>query len=167
MLLMPKELLLVRHAKSDWNDPKLSDFDRPLNARGHMNAPEMAKRLAARNIIPGLIISSPAIRAFTTAKYFADELGLESDQIKCDRDIYEASTQDLMRVICGFDDHFDRIVLFGHNPGITLTANILSGESISNIATCGVVLLRFDIPSWKMVSADSADLVFYDFPKNK
>ena len=75
---MSKQLLLVRHAKSDWDNPKLSDFDRPLNSRGEKNAPEMAKRLLKKGLIPQQIVSSPAVRAITTARYFKKSLGLKN-----------------------------------------------------------------------------------------
>ncbi len=70
---MAKTLLLIRHAKSDWGNLMLSDFERPLNNRGEINAPEMAKRLVKRELFPQQLISSPALRAITTAKYFAKD----------------------------------------------------------------------------------------------
>ncbi|MBC7912920.1 MAG: histidine phosphatase family protein, partial [Pyrinomonadaceae bacterium] len=71
-----KQLLLVRHAKSDWNNSDLTDFERPLNKRGQKDAPEMAERLLHQHIIPQLIVSSPAVRALTTAEHFADAFGI-------------------------------------------------------------------------------------------
>ena len=68
---MSKRLILIRHAKSDWGNPSVRDFDRPLNKRGNANAPEMGQRMVSQNIYPELIVSSPALRALTTAKYFA------------------------------------------------------------------------------------------------
>ncbi len=71
---MKRVLTLVRHAKSSWNDANLSDFERPLNSRGLKNAPEMGKRLADENYLVDSIISSPAVRAITTAEFIASEI---------------------------------------------------------------------------------------------
>lgn len=70
-----KQLLLVRHAKSDWGNPGLDDFDRPLNERGKKDAPAMAKRIIEKKIKIDAFISSPAKRAAKTAKYFAAAFG--------------------------------------------------------------------------------------------
>ena len=78
---MSKKLLIIRHAKSDWNNPDLRDFDRPLNERGERNAPEMAKRLIKNDLVPQLLVSSPAVRALTTAELFAQVLGFDKKAI--------------------------------------------------------------------------------------
>src|SRR4051794_9695084 len=75
-----KTLILVRHAKSSWDQPGVSDIDRPLNERGKSDAPQMAKRLKERNIKIDLFISSPAKRAKKTAKYFAEEYDQKKDE---------------------------------------------------------------------------------------
>ena len=162
-----KKLLLVRHAKSDWNDLKLSDFDRPLNDRGHKNAPEMAERLLRKHIIPEHIVSSPAKRAFTTAKYFAKAFGIEKSLIEKNEGIYEASSDDLLKIINDFDNSKNFIALFGHNPGITSLADSLSGAYIGNIPTCGLVLIEFPFEDWRMISYDTGKKLLYDYPKNK
>jgi phosphohistidine phosphatase len=163
---MSKELLLVRHAKSDWDNIKLRDFDRPLNSRGDKNAPEMAARLKNKNLIPSQIISSPALRAITTAQYFAEELGIKKSDIIKETDIYEAFTSTLLEVINNLDDRSSFTALFGHNPGITSIANNLCNGNILNIPTCGMVLIRFPFDNWNMVSAGTGDLIFFDYPKN-
>jgi len=162
-----KKLLLVRHAKSDWNDPKLSDFDRPLNDRGHKNAPEMAERLLKKHIVPELIVSSPAKRAFTTAKYFAKTFGIDKSEIEKNEGIYEASVNDLLKIINDFDNSKNFIALFGHNPGITTLAVGLSGAYITNIPTCGLILIEFPFDDWRMISFDTGAKLLYDYPKNE
>lgn len=161
-----KQLLIVRHAKSDWGDFNLKDFDRPLNTRGHRNAPEMVERLIAKSIIPDAIVSSPALRAITTAKYFAAGWKLEAAQLTTNSLIYEASTKTLLDVVNGFDDKLDTIALFGHNPGLTDLVNYLTGEYIANMPTCSVAIIKFPIEEWKMVSGDTGELTLFDFPKS-
>jgi len=163
---MSKQLLLVRHAKSDWDNIRLSDFDRPLNSRGNKNAPEMARRLLKKGIIPQQIVSSPAVRALTTARYFAKELGLQKSGIVKEMQIYEALTSTLMEVINKLDNNYSLIALFGHNPGMTSVVSNLCTTDLYNIPTCGMVLIEFPFDEWDLVSAGTGELVFYDYPKN-
>ncbi|MDQ7949833.1 MAG: histidine phosphatase family protein [Pedobacter sp.] len=161
-----KQLVLIRHAKSDWGSLELDDFDRPLNKRGKANAPDMGERLAKQQIIPDLIVSSPALRAITTANFFANAWEMPSSGIKKEPKIYEASAKTLLGIINNFDNQYDRIALFGHNPGLTDLVNYLDGH-LSNLPTCGVVMLEFPFEDWAMVSADSGKILLYDYPKSE
>ncbi|MBC8051735.1 MAG: histidine phosphatase family protein [Sphingobacteriaceae bacterium] len=161
-----KQLLLVRHAKSDWNSEAQSDFDRPLNKRGQKDAPEMAERLLNKHIIPQLIVSSPALRAFTTAKHFADALGIDKTQIQLEPAIYEASADTLLNIINGLDNKYDFIALFGHNPGITNLALNLCDTQVFDFPTCGMMLIEFPFEDWKLISKDTGEEKLYDFPKS-
>ncbi|GGI23473.1 SixA phosphatase family protein [Pedobacter mendelii] len=161
---MAKQLLLVRHGKSDWGNLDLKDFDRPLNKRGKENAAEMAERLLNRGFKFDLMVSSPAKRAKSTAKHFAE--AFQVDDIQYEESIYEANTNTLLKVVNGFDDSADIIIIFGHNPGFTDLANELSSADIYNIPTAGMVLMSFNLDSWKMVSKGTGELVFFDYPKN-
>ncbi len=164
---MSKQLLLVRHAKSDWDNLKLSDFDRPLNSRGERDAPEMARRLLNKNAIPEQIVSSPAVRALTTARYFAKELGIEESEIVKEPNIYDALTFTLMDVINSLDNSYSFTALFGHNPGITSVVDNLCKTNFYDIPTCGMALIQFPFDDWSMISAGTGELVFYDYPKNE
>lgn len=161
---MAKQLLLVRHGKSDWANLDLKDFDRPLNKRGKENAPEMAERLINKGIKFDLMVSSPAKRARSTAKFFAE--AYQIDDIQYEEAIYEANTNTLLKVVNGLADEADTVIMFGHNPGFTDLANELSDADIANIPTAGMVLISFPFDSWKMVSRGTGDLVFFDYPKN-
>lgn len=164
---MAKTLLLIRHAKSDWADLMLSDFKRPLNQRGENNAPEMAKRLVKRQLFPQQIISSPALRAITTAKHFAKELDIKPADIIQEPEIYDALTNTLLEVVNNLDDNSDFTALFGHNPGITGLVNYLSNKEVFHMPTCGMVLIEFPFDKWQMLSRGTGDLIFFDFPKNQ
>ncbi|MCD0488757.1 histidine phosphatase family protein [Pedobacter sp. MC2016-14] len=163
---MPKQLLLIRHGKSDWGNSHLADFDRPLNSRGLRNAPEMATRLSNKHFIPELIVSSPAMRALTTARNFAQVWNKPLDQIKEEPSIYEANTTALLSIVNKLDDHFNMVAMFGHNPGFTEFANYLSDSNIHNIPTCGVVIIEFPFEKWNHVSADTGALKLFDYPKS-
>lgn len=161
-----KQLFIIRHAKSDWGDFNLKDFDRPLNHRGYKNAPEMVERLVLKSIKPDVIVSSPALRALTTAKYFASGWKMNAEQLKLNPSIYEAGTQTLLKIINGFDDQFDKIALFGHNPGLTNLLNYLTGEYIANMPTCSIAIIEFPFDEWKLISGNTGKLVMFDYPKS-
>jgi len=142
-----KTLILVRHAKASNDDPTWADRDRPLADRGRKEALEMGQRLARRNLKPDRLLSSPALRALTTAQLMADELGRERKDIVIDDRLYASSAQGLLTVIRALDDKFDRAMLFGHNPEFTELAHRLSSE-IVGMPTCAVAEFRFDTTKW-------------------
>ncbi|MBW4890730.1 histidine phosphatase family protein [Mucilaginibacter sp. HMF5004] len=158
-----KKLMLVRHAKSDWGDAFLDDFDRPLNNRGLQSAPEMASRLLKKHIIPQYSISSPALRAKTTANIFADKLGLAEPTYN--RSIYEAKYADLLRLINELPDAYDFVALYGHNPGLSDLLYGLTGD-MNDMPTCAVAIINFNLPEWKMISGDTGRVEYYDYPKS-
>ena len=162
-----KTLYLVRHAKSSWDDPKLDDFERPLNERGLKDAPRMGRRLSDKGVSPDLIISSPAARAIATAKLISEELGYSKKNIQQARAMYHAGPGNLLDEIRKVDDKYETLVMVGHNPGITEFANDLLKESIGNIPTAGVVAGNLKINTWKETEFGCGKLLFFDFPKNK
>ncbi|MBB6498164.1 SixA phosphatase family protein [Pedobacter cryoconitis] len=163
---MAKQLVLVRHGKSDWSTNGMTDFERPLNHRGNKNAPEMAERISKRNLIPELLVSSPAKRALTTAKHFSDTWDMPKDKIQKEPAIYEANTTALLQVVNRFDNQHNRIALFGHNPGLTDFVNFLADAHIYTIPTAGVVYIDFPFDDWSMVSHHTGSLLLFDYPKN-
>lgn len=161
-----KRLILFRHAKSSWNHPGLRDFERPLNKRGQRDAPVMAQRLLDLALKPDLIVSSPANRAMITAAVVAEAFGIDPEAIQTESDIYEGTVSDLVGVIRSLRDSASLVIIFGHNPGFTYAANVLTGSQIDNVPTCGVVCIDFPYESWAEVNGDDGELVFFDFPKN-
>ncbi|MBO93336.1 MAG: hypothetical protein CMI32_00350 [Opitutales bacterium] len=161
-----KLLILVRHAKSSWDAPQLDDFARPLNTRGFRDAPDMGKRLAAKYPKLDHFASSPAVRAWTTAEILADAWNFPHEKLQPEPTAYEASTATLIDLVRKFPSDATTAALAAHNPGITLTFNLLAGTHIANVPTCGVAILRFPVDSWPEVSEGEGVLVEYDFPKN-
>jgi phosphohistidine phosphatase len=160
-----KTLILVRHAKSSWKHPNLPDRLRPLNKRGQRDAPMMGERLAKREVALDLIASSPATRAMATAETIARKISYPEEDIRADERLYGASAFELLEIIQELDDHLDRVMLVGHNPGLTGLVNDL-GCDIDNAPTCGVVELAFDIDSWAHISETDPSCVDFDYPKN-
>jgi phosphohistidine phosphatase len=162
-----KTLTLVRHAKSSWHDTNLSDRERPLNKRGLRDAPIMGRRAVEAGIRPSLIISSPAVRAWTTAKVFATELGYPVEFLQREDDIYLASLDRLLEVVASQDAGFNNLMVFGHNPGLTDFANYLSPGLTNNLPTAGIVSVEFDRDDWSLFERPKTELLVYDYPKKQ
>ncbi len=160
-------LLIMRHAKSSWDDPAVRDFDRPLNQRGHHAAPRMGQRLHVRGIAPDLILSSPARRAHATAALVAGELGYASHNIQLEPRIYEAERDTLLDLVQHLAPHHHEVLLCGHNPGLHALAEcLISSRHLWHFPTGAVACVSFDLPTWQAVVCGAGTLQFFDFPKN-
>jgi phosphohistidine phosphatase len=162
---MERTLYLIRHAKSSWDDETQRDFDRTLNQRGLRDAPAMAKKHADSGVKVDLIISSPAMRAHTTSKFYAHAHGMDVEHIDLQETIYNAGVMDLLDVVKNIDDNHGCVILFGHNPGISMMVGFLSGQAVS-MPTNGVAELKMEIDHWKDAEAYCAELKSFDYPKN-
>lgn len=157
-------LYLLRHAKSSWDHPELTDAERPLNERGLINAPRMGEKLAKLKVKPGLILSSPAERAITTARLLAPPLNYAPEAIKEIDSLYHASDQQLLRICNQFiEPDLDSLMLVGHNPGLTDFSNLLCDEQIDNIPTCGFVKIKLRVAN--SVKPGSGKLILFEYPR--
>ncbi|WP_449281855.1 SixA phosphatase family protein [Leucobacter sp.] len=146
------ELILVRHAKSDWGVPELDDHERPLNGRGERDAPAMAERLAQAGAEVECIISSTAVRARTTARAFGAALGVE---VELDPELYAAPGSTLLTK--AVEAGAGSVMVVAHNPGISDLAARLSGGGIEHMPTCAVAQFEWDAGSWDEVAGRVAD----------
>jgi phosphohistidine phosphatase len=160
-------LTLVRHAKSSWDHEGLSDFERPLNPRGRRDAPLMAERARQWWGKPDRFVSSPALRAITTAQVFAQHLGLDPQEIVLRPRIYEASSARLLEMLQGCDDHDRQIMLFGHNPGLSQFAHELARCDFEDLPTCGMAHLTLDLEHWHEARAGCGKLLRFSCPREK
>ncbi len=160
-----KTVYFIRHAKSSWDDYSLRDIERPLSSRGIRDASFMAKKLKSKNVHPDLIISSPANRALTTAKYFAEEMNLDDQNIDIKNSIYEAYPEDVLQVVKKVNNTANTIFVFGHNPTFTSLVNRFTEDYIPNIPTCGVVKIEADIDSWSEFNESTAVQTEFHYPK--
>lgn len=162
-----KTLLLLRHAKSSWEYPGLTDLERPLNKRGKKDAPKMGKWLQNNIEAPDLILSSHSVRTLATTSKVVHEWGLKSIDFRDDPRLYHASPHTLEQIARTCPAEVNVLMLVGHNPGLTEFANILCpDQAVANIPTCGVFGIRFRIDAWKDLSPQSATFLFFQFPKN-
>ncbi len=160
-----KILTLVRHAKSSWKENTISDRERPLNKRGEHDAPMMGKRIVAAGIRPSLILSSPATRAWSTAKILAQEIGYPREFLQRENSLYLASLDNIIDVLVAQDAEFNSVIIVGHNPGLTTFANYLSPGLTDNLPTAGVVSVGFEQEDWNLHAAPKTELLTYDYPK--
>jgi phosphohistidine phosphatase len=162
-----KRLTILRHAKSSWSDPALTDFDRPLNGRGRHSAPEMGRRLKARGEMPDLVVSSPARRAISTARMACREMGFPESRIIEERGLYLAGAGQIMGIVRSLETLAAHLMIVGHNPGLTDFANDLSDARIDNLVTASLFVVEFDLADWSELAPGTGRFVYYDFPRNE
>lgn len=160
-----KTIFFIRHAKSSWEDLTLADAERPLNKRGLRDAPFMAKLLRGKYQSVDHIISSPAVRAYTTAKYFAEEFDKKPEDIEVVSFIYHSYEQQILDYIPQLDNNLKTVCIFGHNPTFTGLANHFSEEYIANVPTCGIIKIEAEVDNWKSFNQKNAKLVAFHYPK--
>ncbi|RYY96083.1 MAG: histidine phosphatase family protein [Chitinophagaceae bacterium] len=161
-----KTLLLVRHAKSSWDDLTMKDFDRPLNERGKKDAPEMAGRVKELGVKVEHFVSSPARRARRTARFFAEAFGFSKDDVKLVDNLYEPTVQAFGEAVGALPDGKNVVALFAHNPGITEYVNSLTNVRVDDMPTCAVFAVSADIKTWFDFGLAEKQFLFFDYPKN-
>ena len=160
-----KKLYVIRHGKSDWGNPEVNDFNRPLNHRGLKDAPRMGKYLFNNHDRADIILSSPAKRAISTANIISKEINYSESKIIKNEKIYLASKESLLQIINSIDDHNNCAYIFGHNPGFSNLASYLTDDWI-DMKTCCVAILMSNVDSWGHWSKGIANLEKYLSPKN-
>lgn len=160
-----KTLYLVRHAKSSWDHPGLSDAERPLMQKGIERSQRVITFLKKRGVRPNLFISSPAVRAIETARIFAAGLGYPLPDIVIEQKIYDGYYDRILDVIYSAPNTFDSLILFGHNPTITNLANLFLHPGIDNMPTSAIVAIGFDTRRWEEIPAANARQLFIVSPK--
>ena len=160
-----RQLILVRHAKSDRSDWSVPDVERPLALRGERDAPEMGRRLAERLEGIDALYSSVARRALDTAEHFAEALGVDARGIRRQENFYTFSPNDLLRALRDLDDTAARVAVFGHNPATSDVAAYLANKVLGNLPTCAVVRLDVDCTYWRDLGPAVCTLREVDTPK--
>ncbi|MBI1181445.1 MAG: histidine phosphatase family protein [Alphaproteobacteria bacterium] len=165
-----KRLLLLRHGKSDWQNPEQPDNERPLNARGQRAAALMGAYLRQRGMIPDLILSSPAVRTRETVALVVEALQREVP-VQFHADLYMADARTIARTVRAAPDEARTVLLVGHNPGMQLAALKLSASDAAGrrseiedkFPTAALAVIDFDAARW--ADANAGDLVAFDSPK--
>lgn len=158
-----KTLLLLRHAKSDWGDAGLRDFDRPLAKRGEKDAPRMGGVLTEKAVSPDLIVCSPAVRATQTMERFKDAASLDLP-IEFEPNIYEASVGELMKIVRRLPDDKNTVLMIGHNPGFEALLWRLTGVA-EHMPTAALACIELPVEKWEDVEDNQGKLVWFMTPK--
>lgn len=162
-----KTLLLVRHAKSSWNDADISDMDRPLKRSGVKDALEVSEKLKALKCVPDSIITSPAVRAMTTALIFARTLSYNYNRIVINEMVYDFSKDALLPLLRNLDDKYDVVMLVGHDPALTYLLNDLTGKAFEKMPTSSAAKINFGVKHWQKITPGKGKLLFLESPMKK
>lgn len=166
-----KRLLLLRHAKSSRDDPRLADFDRPLAKRGREAAPEVGQFMREEKFLPDLVLCSTARRTQETADLALSKLGRDTILSLVDR-LYLASPEQILKTIHAVDAKVKTLLVIGHNPGLAqLASHLAAGGDKAAIhhlrekyPTAGLAVFEADIDSWNKL--DRAKLLQFVTPKD-
>ena len=167
---MSRHLLILRHAKSDWDTDAASDFERPLAKRGEKDAPKMGRWLKQNKLLPSYVISSPAQRARQTCEKVCKAMGIKEKQINWDERIYAATEGELLRVLANCPKKQKTVMLVGHNPGLEDLLAYLVGKSMKIPAdgkllpTATVAYLQMP-DNWKGLKEGDGQLISITRPK--
>ena len=162
-----KQLLLLRHAKAAPAEEALADIGRVLTERGEQDARRMGERLREHFERPDLILTSPATRTRQTAGWVARALAYPEPEIAIVERLYLAGLEEILDVIRGQAHTVARLLVVGHNPGLTELAQRLAPTfPLDDLPTAGAVGLDVEALGWAELSAESARLAYCDYPKN-
>ncbi|TCK69098.1 phosphohistidine phosphatase [Winogradskyella wandonensis] len=155
-----KRLILVRHAKSSWKY-NVSDKERPLKQRGVDDALLISKEFSGKGIIVDAVYTSPAKRAHTTCTIFKQNLNWPSSKIEIVDDLYDFGGESVIRYINNLSDSLNTVAIFGHNHAFTTIANQMGDKYIDNLPTAGLVLIKFNVDSWKYAKYGQTELIMF------
>lgn len=155
----------MRHGKSSWDDAELSDFDRGLNSRGKRDVPQMANRLLLRDFSPQQVLCSSSRRTRKTWKLLAEHCKWDSFDVEFADELYLASVQSIVQKIASCADKVSKLMLIGHNPGLTDFLNLYSEAQLDNLPTSGMCALTYPIQSWEELNQLKGKVVWFDYPK--
>jgi phosphohistidine phosphatase len=158
-----KTLYLLRHAKASSELPSMIDFDRPLTDRGYADVHRVGKYIHEKKIGIDVLVSSPAVRAMSTAIIFARHINFPPDEILIREKLYDSSIKDYLNCIAGIEKG-DSVLLTGHNNTISDVAQKLSVQPVNELKTCAVVAIRFNLNSWMDILTSKGDLLFEIHP---
>lgn len=158
-----KTLILIRHGKSCW-DNNLKDIYRPLKNRAFKDIDLVSKEIKSIIKDDFKLVTSPAVRAHDTAKYFIKKLGLDEEKLELYPELYTFDSNELWQIISRMPDDEDKLVVFGHNPALTSFASQAGSVFFGNIPTSGFVKIEFENTTWK--DCKNGKTTLHLFPKN-
>jgi phosphohistidine phosphatase len=169
---MPRELLILRHAKSDWSSGASKDFDRPLAKRGKKDAPLVGAWLYREGLVPDLVISSPAERARQTAVKVCKSMDYKKKKIQWEGEVYAAGVEVFLRVLGRCSRDARTVLLVGHNPGLEDLIRFLAADELDDPADGKLLptatLVRLEMPDdWSALETGCAHLIAVTRPRKQ
>lgn len=164
---MERRLFIIRHGKSSWDNEGLDDIDRPLAERGIRSAGEMANRLLEKDLVPQLILASPANRALNTALIMLRTWGLEPGKLQIHDPLYMAYVSEIEQVVSATPPEIIQLAIYGHNPSFTSYANQFLVEPLDNLPTAGVVIVTLESEGWRGIGRKHVKETYVDYPKRR
>ncbi len=161
-----KRLVLIRHAKTETQHYRITDFERQLEPRGINDARHIALHLKGKGFYPQLMISSKASRALQTSQIMAEELNYTISQIREEAFIYHGyTTGDFLDFLGTMDNNYSEIWVVGHNPDIAMLASKLTSNYLDHFPTSAAAVISFDVNDWTDVAALNGKIDYFVFPK--
>lgn len=160
-----KQLTIIRHAKSSWSNPGLSDHDRPIKQVGIERTGKIVDYLVTNSFKTELIISSTALRAVQTAEIIASGIGYDLNKIVKLSSLYMADVEDIMDELYMLEDNISSVTIFGHNPAFTELVNEYLSPEIYNLPTTGTVCVEFKTNRWTKISNSKSKINFAVYPR--
>ena len=149
-----KTLLILRHAKSSWDDESLDDHDRPLNKRGKRDAPRMGQLLRDEDLLPELILCSTAVRARKTLDKVCEAANYGGEKA-LNGELYMAGPSTYVDVLRSVDDRVERVMVVGHNPGLEELLSDLAGID-EHLSTAALAVVELPIERWNELELRTA-----------
>jgi phosphohistidine phosphatase len=160
-----KKIIIVRHAKAEELNEKLTDFKRSLTKKGNNDCELIAKRIKLLNVLPDLMISSPANRAIETAKNFAEVFNYPEKKIILQDELYhDFNSKKLLNFIGNISNNYNNIFIFGHNPSLSYFATSLLNQETIILLKTGAIGISFNIEKWEEIFKAKREMIFYEYP---
>ena len=157
-----KRIFLIRHGKAEDESSEISDFERSLTLKGKVIAGIMARKLLEKEKSLGVILTSPAFRAFETALIFAREFGISTDKVIMNSNLYfKMSYLNMPALLSTIDEETETVTMFGHNPSFTEIANILCKEGCDLLPKTGIVCISFKIMTWSEIDRNEGKTEYF------
>ena len=159
-----KTILFLRHGKSSWKEEGIDDTLRQLKSSGIQEIIEVSTFFKEKNLCVDKIISSPAVRAYSTAMIFMNLLSIPNKILTIDSNIYESTPSLIIKVIQKNPDTINSILIVGHNPSISSTIEHLTANAYNELPTGALVALQTSSESWKEIKKNSCKKIFDIIP---